>query len=271
MWKENQDYLFYEPRNKSQVDLYIINIDGCIIETKSGNLPFEITDYNDWTFIGNVPEILEELNKKFQIALITNIPPGKEKILKKKLDMIREILNLDLWIFGIKNNNWENPKIDFINQIDIKNITLVGNCDTDWSNADLILYKLIKEYFSCNFIKGTDIFNISLPHKSDDNEVIIMLGLNRSKVVSHFESLGYNIRKDIPKKYNKRTVIDNFHPKYLDRKKIIDSIPKNFNYRIVWCINNSCDIENLSELERNNYIENFESPTKSEGVIRKFF
>jgi hypothetical protein len=272
MWFETEDYMVYEPRNKTKLDLYMIDIDGTIVESKSGTMPFEITDPDDWIFIGQVPEKLEQLSG--QIVLFANITNGKEELSRQKLDRIRQAIDLDLWIFGLKSEKWKKPYINFLEVINVNfnNITLIGNCDSEWANSDLVMYEKLKlKNPTCTFIKGTDIFNTSLPRKPEDKEVIILLGLNRTKIINHFESMGYSILKEIPKRYNKYIVIDNPHPTYNDRKKIIDSIPKNFNYRIVWCINNSSDNTNLSQLERNNYIEHFECPTRSEGIIRKVY
>lgn len=258
MWVSTSDYDLFIPFEKNINEVYLIDIYGTIVETKSSKNPLDSTDIYDWIFIGDIPSILESLRKPI-ILIATDF--------KSRLENIRQNLNLDLWIINLKSDMYRKPSLKFLELIpgEISKITYIGDSEIDNIMFDLLIIPDKK------FIRAQDYFDLGLPSKPDSKEVVLLMGINRIKLVEHYKNLGYLIisPEDITLETfrHKFVAISANHASYNDRKNSIDKIPKKRSYRIIWSINHDHDVD-IPEIDFYKYSEAFQPPLRSEGVIR---
>jgi DNA 3'-phosphatase len=103
MWtrKETVDYFLPKTDTLKKVKLYLIDLDNTLITRSNGKNPIYFdTDVDNWTFIGDVPFILDELYYQgWEIAIVTNQKWGKGKeIIRERIEKVRsELERINGW------------------------------------------------------------------------------------------------------------------------------------------------------------------------------
>jgi DNA 3'-phosphatase len=308
MWQETSNYLLYIPNIKISNKIAFFDLDGTLITRANGlNPKYPEKDSNNWLFLGNVIDVLYELqNNNYQILIITNQMKFSEIIyikIKNILSVLNENKLYPIIFISISDSIYRKPNIGILDILNIKlnqNSFMCGDSigiddpypPYRWNTFD----SKFAENLSIKLVKPIDLFptNIVELSNSVNENIIIMVG-NMGSHKSTFSSLLKErqyliIESDIIKNEKKmikisknylnlgnKIVIDATNPTILKRKIWIDLADEfGVSVRIVHCIIdgrpfNELRIKKVPEIAYSVYSKKFELPTNKECLVSQCF
>lgn len=278
-------YYFLKSSNFTLKDNFLIlDIDGTLVYTKSGRLPYLLRSSSDWIFNTNI-DILKEY-KEYSIILMTNqrslsnlIKNRLEQIFKALLDKKLEILLVVL------TGQYRKPSPKIFEKFDQlpKKIIYVGDAlgedeppycqrseDRDFFNAIPVDNKELlspRKFFGISEFKGKSLFVILMGNPAS----------GKSTLAYQLSNLGYNIlrsKKDALKLNQQAYVVDMNNPSKADRQFWIDVAKSSgfSSYQIVWFVRdgrpwNAFKEKPYPEVAYNIYSKNFEEPEDADLIF----
>lgn len=275
MWKENDDYLEYISEYYIyRPCLYMFDVDGTLITTKTGRKPYLIKSPDDFVFFDSVFPKLKKLSKRYSFILVSNQAKFTD-IIAEKFELLTKCFEenkIEIICFILKSKEYKKPsnkifqrilKLWKKSNIILEKIKISGDAIGEtsefppyrWADSDLKFYENI------NFLKKSFVSPLKLfPSKKINNfsisekEMILCVGnpgSGKSECANYFEKNGYQVisgdRKQTKKKQNdmlkeflnknESIVIDNTNSKKENRRVFVN-LAREYDYyiRVIWCI-----------------------------------
>lgn len=219
-WISNKNFSLYISDKHRVVNetIYLFDIDGTLITTKSGAFPYNPKSETDWMFLGVrdiVPKSLLEYSKTGTLILISNQTRKTEKVLARLKNFLLELERREIYVaaYFLHSSSWKKPSPAVFNDIlirfkitkdEISSVFMCGDAIGEesayipyrWANTDLkFLENLEIDREKKEFISPDTIFPSSFKIKpSRSKEIVIMMGnpgSGKTTLAKTLESKGY--------------------------------------------------------------------------------